>query len=225
MNNISLSFIKLLKDNIESYVYYLPRTAMTDLEVNVTADTLSTDTTFTLTGNIDSSIDKEFMVGRYIKFNDTYIRIVDYDSLTGLVTIKEPFGVVITTTDSLYIAVKDNVFVDIINNTPMENSQVDYGIIYNLLAIIYVQNTLDFDKAKTNKIINDINKLCIKTNRMNIKVYDFDSSSPTYGNEISNAQITNYPTFEDISILKSKDIATGYVEYRAVFNIRYKYKF
>lgn len=221
MNNITLSFIKFLRE-LKTYVYFNPTTNVTDLEINSVNDIAGIDTTFTVNG-LDSSIDKDFMVNRYVKYNDMYIRIVDYDSATYLVTLESSFGVSILNTDSLFITVKDNIYVSFEDETPLK-SQIGYANDYTLLAIIYMQNIMDFDKSKINKLRQDLNSLCAKK-RLNFKVYDFDSSSPTYGNEIANAQIKNMPEYRDISYLKSKDIANGYVEYKSPFEIYYREKY
>ena len=221
MNNITLSFIKFLKE-LKTYVYYLPTTNVTDLEIYSVNDIADIDTTFTVSG-LDSSIDKDFLVNRYVKYNDMYIRIVDYDNLTNLITLESSFGVPILSTDTLYISVKDNIFVSFGDETFLK-SQIGYASNYTLLAIIYIQNKQDFDKSITYKIRQDLSSLCAK-NHLNFKVYDFDSSSPTFGNVIASAQIKNMPNYKDISYLNSKDIANGYVEYKSPFEIYYREKY
>ena len=64
-------FIKLLK-SIKTYVYDKP-TINLDLIITaqVESDTLPVDSEFKIVSSqIDSSVDEEFLVGRYVKFND-----------------------------------------------------------------------------------------------------------------------------------------------------------
>lgn len=221
MSNVTLSFIKFLKE-LETYVYHKDSTNTTDMEVNSVSDIADIDFTFTVNG-LDSSIDKDFMVNRYMKYNDMYIRIVDYDSILSLVTLESSFGISILSTDSLFITVKDNIYVSFEDETPLK-SQISYAQNYTLLAIVYIQNKMDFDKFEINKIKQSLNELCAK-NRLNFKVYDFDSSSPTFGNVIATAQLKNMPEYRDISYLKSTDKANGYVEYKSPFEIYYREKY
>ena len=115
--NATKSLLKELK-SIKTYVYDKPTISL-DLIIiaQVESDTLPVDSEFKIVSpQIDSSVDEEFLVGRYVKFNDMYRRVIGYDTLTQIIKIESDFGVVITTTDTLEIIIKDSMYINYFGN-------------------------------------------------------------------------------------------------------------
>ena len=74
--NANKSLLKELK-NINTYVYDKPTINLDQIiTVQVEVDTLPIDLEFKIVSpQLDSSVDEEFLVGRYMKFNDINRRV------------------------------------------------------------------------------------------------------------------------------------------------------
>lgn len=223
--NAIKSLLKELK-NINTYVYDKP-TINLDLiiEAQVESDTLPVDSEFKIVSpQIDSSVDEEFLVGRYVKFNDMYRRVIAYDVLTQIIKIESDFGVAITTANTLQIVIKDSVYLNYSTEYPLK-SQISRGIQYRMVVFLYVKCSNDFDKSNGIKITNEIQDLIIGTNRYNVDIYDFDTTSPTYNTVVGNMIADYNMPIDDISVAGSKDVSNGYSEFRMTLKFKYKIKY
>ena len=223
--NATKSLLKELK-SIKTYVYDKPTISL-DLIIiaQVESDTLPVDSEFKIVSpQIDSSVDEEFLVGRYVKFNDMYRRVINYDVLTQIIKIESDFGVAITTADTLEIIIKDSVYLNYTTEYPLK-SQISRGIQYKMIVFLYVKCSNDFDKNNVANIVEQIQDLIIGTNRYNVDIYDFDTTSPTYNTIVGN-MIADYDMpVVDISDAGSKDISNGYSEFRMTLKFKYKIKY
>ena len=224
MNNVAQSFTKALKENLDTFVYD-NGTIDTKLELIVynKMQILSTDTSFEIYGDIDSSITKEFMLNRKLVYNSMYIRIIDYNPTTNILTIENSIGDIQADTQ-FSIVIKDNLFIDYISVIPLK-SQIDIGSSYSMLGIIYIKSYDDYNKNIIRNLKLKLDRLIVKNFRFNIPVYDFDSNSTTYNQIIANGTIKDNMQMSDISNLTVKDIANGYNEYRISFEIIYKWRY
>ena len=223
--NANKSLLKELK-SIKTYVYDKP-TINLDLIITaqVESDTLPVDSEFKIVSpQIDSSVDEEFLVGRYVKFNDMYRRVINYDVLTQIIKIESDFGVEITTADTLEIIIKDSVYLNYTTEYPLK-SQISRGIQYKMIVFLYVKCSNDFDKNNVVNIVEQIQDLIIGTNRYNVDIYDFDSTSATYNTIVGN-MIADYDIpVNDLSVAGSKDVSNGYSEFRMTLKFKYKIKY
>lgn len=223
--NATKSLLKELK-SIKTYVYDKP-TINLDLIITaqVESDTLPVDSEFKIVSpQIDSSVDEEFLVGRYVKFNDMYRRVINYDVLTQIIKIESDFGVAITTADTLEIIIKDSVYLNYTTEYPLK-SQISRGIQYKMIVFLYVKCSNDFDKNNVINIVEQIQDLIIGTNRYNVDIYDFDSTSATYNTVVGN-MIADYDIpVNDLSVAGSKDVSNGYSEFRMTLKFKYKIKY
>ena len=223
--NATKSLLKELK-SIKTYVYDKPTISL-DLIIiaQVESDTLPVDSEFKIVSpQIDSSVDEEFLVGRYVKFNDMYRRVIGYDTLTQIIKIESGFGVEITTADALEIIIKDSVYLNYTTEYPLK-SQISRGIQYKMIVFLYVKCSNDFDKNNVANIVEQIQDLIIGTNRYNVDIYDFDSTSATYNTIVGN-MIADYDIpVDDISVAGSKDVSNGYSEFRMTLKFKYKIKY
>ena len=223
--NATKSLLKELK-SIKTYVYDKPTISL-DLIIiaQVESDTLPVDSEFKIVSpQIDSSVDEEFLVGRYVKFNDMYRRVIGYDTLTQIIKIESDFGVEITTADTLEIIIKDSVYLNYTTEYPLK-SQISRGIQYKMIVFLYVKCSNDFDKNNVANIVEQIQDLIIGTNRYNVDIYDFDSTSATYNTIVGN-MIADYDIpVNDISVAGSKDVSNGYSKFRMTLKFKYKIKY
>ena len=223
--NATKSLLKELK-SIKTYVYDKPTISL-DLIIiaQVESDTLPVDSEFKIVSpQIDSSVDEEFLVGRYVKFNDMYRRVINYDVLTQIIKIESDFGVEITTADTLEIIIKDSVYLNYTTEYPLK-SQISRGIQYKMIVFLYVKCSNDFDKNNVVNIVEQIQDLIIGANRYNVDIYDFDSTSATYNTVVGN-MIADYDIpVNDISVAGSKDVSNGYSEFRMTLKVKYKIKY
>jgi hypothetical protein len=223
--NATKSLLKELK-SIKTYVYDKP-TINLDLIITaqVESDTLPVDSEFKIVSpQIDSSVDEEFLVGRYVKFNDMYRRVIGYDTLTKTIKIESDFGVAITTADTLEIIIKDSMYINYSTDYVLK-SQISRGIQYKMIVFLYVKCSSDFDKSNISKIVNDTQDLIIGINRYNVDIYDFDTTSPTYNTIVGNMIADYNMPVEDISVDGSKDVSNGYSEFRMTLKFKYKIKY
>ena len=91
-----------------------------------------------------------------------------------------------------------------------------------MIVFLYVKCSNDFDKNNVANIVEQIQDLIIGTNRYNVDIYDFDSTSATYNTIVGN-MIADYDIpVDDISVAGSKDVSNGYSEFRMTLKFRYK---
>ena len=223
--NANKSLLKELK-NINTYVYDKPTINLDQIiTVQVEVDTLPIDLEFKIVSpQLDSSVDEEFLVGRYVKFNDMNRRIIAYNPLTQIVKIDSDFGVVITTADTLEIIIKDSLYLYYANEY-MLKSQISRGIENKVILFGYLKSKEDFDKSKLYQLMEDLKDLLIGTNRYNVDIYDYDMSSATYGLKVGNMIFDYDMPINDISNDGSKDIGNGYSELRITLKLKYKIKY
>ena len=223
--NATKSLLKELK-SIKTYVYDKPTISL-DLIIiaQVESDTLPVDSEFKIVSpQIDSSVDEEFLVGRYVKFNDMYRRVIGYDTLTQIIKIESDFGVAITTADTLEIIIKDSVYLNYTTEYPLK-SQISRGIQYKMIVFLYVKCSNDFDKNNVANIVEQIQDLIIGTNRYNVDIYDFDTTSSTYNTIVGNMIADYNIPVDDLSVAGSKDVSNGYSEFRMTLKFKYKIKY
>ena len=221
MNNVTQSFTKALRDKMQTFVY--DRTSIkTDEEISVTNKIriLSTDTSLILLG-LQDGIDAEKVKNRYLRYNDMYIRIIDYDSLNYTVILEKPFGIEIDENSDMDIVFYDNIFIDY-KTINSQNSQIARGNIFSQLVIIYIKTFNDEYKLKMGSFLEKFDDLIIG-NGYNLEVLDFKEGSPTYGQKISNMIIKNNIQKDDISYMVVK--TNFYCEYKIALEISYKIQF
>ena len=221
MNNVTQSFTKALRDKMQTFVY--DRASIkTDEEISVTNKIriLSTDTSLILLG-LQDGIDAEKVKNRYLRYNDMYIRIIDYDSLNYTVILEKPFGIEIDENSDMDIVFYDNIFIDY-KTINSQNSQIARGNIFSQLVIIYIKTFNDEYKLKMGSFLEKFDDLIIG-NGYNLEVLDFKEGSPTYGQKISNMIIKNNIQKDDISYMVVK--TNFYCEYKIALEISYKIQF
>ena len=147
--------------------------------------------------------------------------VIAYDVLTQIIKIESDFGVAITTADTLQIVIKDSVYLNYSTEYPLK-SQISRGIQYRMVVFLYVKCSNDFDKSNGIKITNEIQDLIIGTNRYNVDIYDFDTTSVTYNTVVGNMIADYNMPIDDISVAGSKDVSNGYSEFRMTLKFKYK---
>lgn len=94
-----------------------------------------------------------------------------------------------------------------------------------MVVFLYIKCSNDFDKSNGIKITNEIQDLIIGTNRYNVDIYDFDTTSLTYNTVVGNMIVDYDIPINDISVAGSKDVSNGYSEFRMTLKFKYKIKY
>jgi hypothetical protein len=118
-----------------------------------------------------------FLLNRYITFNDISKRIIAYDNLTGEITIESKFDIPISTADELLLQIVDNVFIykgAVIDSLYGTNSAQQQ----NIRVYFRVTSKDDVRGERNEKILEQI-KATFYINQFNLKIYD-DATHTTY---------------------------------------------
>lgn len=110
---------KILKTEILTAYTFFRTSEREYVDINIApfADVPITDKSFTIvTGALDSSVDKNFLIGKYLKFNDEFKYITDYDTLTNIITYSSNFAIPITTLDTVTIMMLDNISISCLDD-------------------------------------------------------------------------------------------------------------
>ena len=168
-----------INPDIKSFVYS-DNTLYQEFDCNVKVNLTGTETQFIIQNNgldITSTEYPNFLLYRYLEFNGDLRQIIDYDNLTGRVTINSPFGYAITTTDSLTVKIIDSIFIYEANSFDDRHGT---NIAQKSYIPIYFRVTTKEDiKAERNKTIIDDIKSIFYSNNFNLKIYE-DNTFTTY---------------------------------------------
>ena len=173
LTNVLNSFKKYLTNQlgINAFVYTDSKIDISQtVTVGVKADLTGIETTFILV-NKDFGVDYtgQELINKYISFNGTYKRIIDYDTLTGEIEIESSFGVVITITDDLVIEVLDSIFIKLMN-IGSSNDRLRFNR-QNVRIILDIKTKFDSDKKKIFTLIENCQDKLMK-DYLHIKMYD-----------------------------------------------------
>lgn len=214
MNNAINALYRALKDNLSIYVYkddyidiagqYIltPKSNLTGIE-----------TTFQVNG-LDTSVTKDFVLNRYLVYNNVERRIVNYIPLTNSITIAQSFGVPITTTDEIKLIVKENLFIDVLDSFEMNGSQL-WNKSINILFSLHLKTKKDYTTDKINDFFDNFKDLLNSVYRKRIPYID-NSGMLTVNPDIIKS---------DISSINQTDITNGYKEFLINFSAIYSKKY
>ncbi len=125
--DIQTSFVKFIKgiEDLDVFSYAdnsinIGQSYLCKTKVNLNG----TETTFDIQYEFSSSIyidfirdEKDYLLFRYIKRtkkedgSEQYIKIIDYDNTVGTITIEEPIGEEVLTTDTFNIIILDSIYI------------------------------------------------------------------------------------------------------------------
>ena len=157
MKKIVKSFIKRLKDyGINLYLYDNSDIDIS-LQINGNSKTdlpLGTETTFVLQDN-DSGQDyiitlagyEDYILNRYVRYKNEYIRITAYDNTTGEITLESGFGEAITSEDVFQVLVVDSMYVSSLMDIESTSTQYQNRKTEEILDL-RLQTKLDGDRQK-----------------------------------------------------------------------------
>lgn len=173
LTNVLNSFKKYFANQvgINAFVYTDSKIDISQtVTVGVKTDLTGIETTFILV-NKDFGVDYtgQDLINKYISFNGTYKRIIDYDTLTGEIEIESAFGIAILTTDDLVIEVLDSIFIKLMN-IGSSNDRLRFNI-QNVRIMLDIKTKFDSDKEKIFTLIENCQDKLMK-DYLHIKMYD-----------------------------------------------------
>ena len=173
LTNVLNSFKKYFANQvgINAFVYTDSKIDISQtVTVGVKTDLTGIETTFILV-NKDFGVDYtgQDLINKYISFNGTYKRIIDYDTLTGEIEIESAFGIAILTTDDLVIEVLDSIFIKLMN-IGSSNDRLRFNR-QNVRIMLDIKTKFDSDKEKIFTLIENCQDKLMK-DYLHIKMYD-----------------------------------------------------
>lgn len=184
MNYLIIKSIKKYLDDIVDLKLLVYDDSLLDISktFSVSPDVnlpLGTETTFVMVDNDDganlTNTDDDYFKHWYLKYSgindDIFIRIIDYDNITGRVIIEESFGEAVSTSDTLDLIVLDAIFVDA--GEGYQSYMKSYSTDENLPIYLRLQTKEDSRKEKIYDYIYLIKGNIVK-DKKKLVVYDND---------------------------------------------------
>ena len=176
----SIEYYLISNPDLKAFVYSDNTLMQNNIICNVKADLVGTETVFIVQNagtDLTSTEYVNFLLNRYITFNDISKRIIAYDNLTGEITIESKFDIPISTADELLLQIVDNVFIykgNVIDSLHGTNSAQQQ----NVRVYFRVTSKDDVRGERNEKILEQI-KATFYSNNFNLKIYE-DATFTTY---------------------------------------------